>query len=146
MQLPSEMLTLVLGLVQSTWTMSAAVVERVTSLTAPVALLCTVTEVTQRMLEWDVKVDMRKHMYQGISGSPKGWKSCFWVFVMCKHLIFWTEPSCNRSSLIAGLDCGLDHWIGLLDWIAGLTFELKLCVSHDLHSIRCAELGHMFHA
>ena len=22
-------------------------------------------------------------------------------------------------SLIAGLDCGLDHWTGLLDWIIG---------------------------
>ena len=32
-------------------------------------------------------------------------------------------------SLIAGLDCGLDRWTGLLDWITGLTFELKLCVS-----------------
>ena len=50
------------------------------------------------------------------------------------------------SSLIAGLDCGLDRWTGLLDWITGLTFELKLCVSHDLHPIRCAELGHMFDA
>ena len=28
---------------------------------------------------------------------------------------------------------GLDHWTtGQLDWITGLTFELKLCVSHDL--------------
>ena len=45
----------------------------------------------------------------------------------------------KRSSLIAGLDCGLDHW-------TGLTFELKLRVSHDLHPIRCAELGHMFDA
>ena len=49
-------------------------------------------------------------------------------------------------SLIAGLDCGLDRWTGLLDWITGLTFELKLCVSRDLHPIRCAELGHMFDA
>ena len=52
----------------------------------------------------------------------------------------------RRSSLITGLDCGLDRWTGLLDWITGLTFELKLCVSHDLHPIRCAELGHMFDA
>ena len=36
------------------------------------------------------------------------------------------------------------HWTGLLDWVTGLTFELKLCVPHDLHLIRCAELGHMF--
>ena len=35
-------------------------------------------------------------------------------------------------------------WTGLLDWITGQTFELKLCVSHDFHPIRCAELGHMF--
>ena len=27
-----------------------------------------------------------------------------------------------------------------------LTFELELCVPHDLHPIRCAELGHMFGA
>ena len=33
-----------------------------------------------------------------------------------------------RSSLITGLDCGLDCWTGQLDWITGLTFELKLCV------------------
>ena len=52
----------------------------------------------------------------------------------------------NRSSLIAGLDCGLDHWTGLLDWITGLTFELKLCVSHDLNPIRYPELDHMFDA
>ena len=51
-----------------------------------------------------------------------------------------------RSSLIAGLDCGLDRWTGLLDWIITLTFEVKLCVSHDLHPIRRAELGHMFNA
>ena len=39
-----------------------------------------------------------------------------------------------------------NRWTGLLDWITGLTFDLKLCVSHDLHPIRCAELGHMFDA
>ena len=32
------------------------------------------------------------------------------------HLQIWL-------SLIAGLDCGLDHWTGLLDWIAGLDSE-----------------------
>ena len=26
---------------------------------------------------------------------------------------------CNRPSLIAGLNCGLDQWTGLLDWITG---------------------------
>ena len=31
-------------------------------------------------------------------------------------------------------------------YATGLTFELKLCVPHDLHPIRCAELGHMFSA
>ena len=40
----------------------------------------------------------------------------------------------------------MDWVTGLLDWITGLTFELKLCVPHDLHPIRCAELGHMFDA
>ena len=48
-----------------------------------------------------------------------------------------------RLYLITGLDCGLDHSTGL---ITGMTFELKLCVPHDLHPIRCAELGHMFNA
>ena len=52
----------------------------------------------------------------------------------------------NWSSLIAELDSGLDHWTGLLDWITGLMFELKVSVSHDLNPIRCAELGHMFNA
>ena len=37
-----------------------------------------------------------------------------------------------------------NRWTGLLDWTTGLTFGLKLYVSHDLHPIRCAELGHMF--
>ena len=52
----------------------------------------------------------------------------------------------SQLSLIAGLDIGLDCWTGSLDWITGLTFELKLCVLHDLHPIRCAELGRMFNA
>ena len=34
-----------------------------------------------------------------------------------------TSPYAWRLSLIAGLDCGLDHWTGLLDWIAGLDSE-----------------------
>ena len=29
------------------------------------------------------------------------------------------------SSLITGLDCRLDHWTGLLDWIAGLDSEQR---------------------
>ena len=62
------------------------------------------------------------------------------------NLVSCENTAVKRSSLIAGLDCGLDPWTGLLDWITGLTFELKLCVSHDLHPIRCAELGHMFDA
>ena len=32
-------------------------------------------------------------------------------------------------------------WIAGLDWITGLTFELKLCVSHDLHPIIWAVNG-----
>ena len=50
------------------------------------------------------------------------------------------------SYLITELDCELDHWTGRMDWITGLTFVLKLCVPHDLHPIRCAELGHMIDA
>ena len=75
------------------------------------------------------------------------------------YLYFGCNLIFSRSSLIAGLDCGLDYWTGLLDWItgldcwtgsldwtAGLTFKLKLCVSRNLHPIRYAELGHMFDA
>ena len=51
MQLPSEMLILVVVLVQSTWTMLAALEVRVTSLTAHAAPLSAATEATQRMLE-----------------------------------------------------------------------------------------------
>ena len=29
-----------------------------------------------------------------------------------------------RLYLITGLDCGLDCWTGLMDWITGLTFDL----------------------
>ena len=43
MQLPSAMLTLVLVLVQSSWTMLTVMAERVTSLTAHKAHLSTVT-------------------------------------------------------------------------------------------------------
>ena len=52
----------------------------------------------------------------------------------------------SRLYLIARLDCGLDHWTGLLDWITELTltFELNLCVPHDFNLISCAEFGHMF--
>ena len=52
------MLILVLGLAPFTWTMLAALAVRTAWLTAPEALLSTVTEATQRMLEWDVKVYM----------------------------------------------------------------------------------------
>ena len=30
---------------------------------------------------------------------------------------FTARLAASRSSLNAGLDCGLDHWTGLLDWI-----------------------------
>jgi len=45
------MLVLVLAVVQSTWTMLAALAMRLDLLTVPGVLLSTVTEVTQRMLE-----------------------------------------------------------------------------------------------
>ena len=51
------MLTLVMVLVQSTWTVLVAVVVRVTSLTAHVALLSVVT-VILKVLELDVKVNV----------------------------------------------------------------------------------------
>ena len=56
MQLHLAMLVLVLAVVQSTWTMLAALAVRLDSLTVPEALLSTVTEATQKMLEFDVKV------------------------------------------------------------------------------------------
>ena len=51
----------------------------------------------------------------------------------------WTEL---WTALLDWTD-GLDYWTGLMDWITGLTFDFCLCVSHDLHPIKCAELGHM---
>ena len=51
MQLHSAMHILVLALVQSTWTMLAALAVRLDSLTVPEVLLSTVTEATQKMLE-----------------------------------------------------------------------------------------------
>ena len=43
-----------------------------------------------------------------------------------------------RSYLITGLDCGLDCWTGLMDWITGL----NLFISHDLHPIKCHKFGY----
>ena len=41
-------------------------------------------------------------------------------------------------SLIAGLDCGLDRWTGLLDWIAGSNQTASkgddACVAHGAAS------------
>ena len=37
-----------------------------------------------------------------------------------------------------GLDCGLDCWTGLMDWIAGL----NLFLSHDFHPIKCCKFGY----
>ena len=51
MQWPSVMLILALALVRSTWIMLGALAVRLDSLTVPEALLSTVTEATQRMLE-----------------------------------------------------------------------------------------------
>ena len=44
----------------------------------------------------------------------------------------------NGWYLITGLDCGLDCWTGLMDWITGL----NLFISHDLHSIKCRKFGY----
>ena len=41
------------------------------------------------------------------------------------------------SSLIAGLDCGLDRWTGLLDWIAGLDSEERCQTS--MQDYMCSE-------
>jgi len=51
MQWPLAVLTLVLVLAQSTWTMLIAVAVKVTFLTAPVAPLLAVSMVIVRMLE-----------------------------------------------------------------------------------------------
>ena len=51
----------------------------------------------------------------------------FWMYATGKRDVRY--EGCN---LITGLDCGLDHWTGLMDWITGL----KLYVPHVLHQIR----------
>ena len=38
---------------------------------------------------------------------------------------------------IAGLDCGLDRWTGLLDWIAGLDSEERCQTS--MQDCMCSE-------
>ena len=40
--------------------------------------------------------------------------------------------------LITGLECGLDCWTGLMDWITGL----NLFISYDLHPIKCRKFGY----
>ena len=52
----------------------------------------------------------------------------------------------NKQVTAAIITVVSNRWTGLMDWITGLTFELKLCVPHDLHPITCAELGHTFDA
>ena len=56
MQWPSAMLILVLVLVQSIWTMLAALAVRPDSLTVPVAPVSIVHMVTQKTRECDAKV------------------------------------------------------------------------------------------
>ena len=44
----------------------------------------------------------------------------------------------QRSSLITGLDCELDRWTGLLDWITGLTFWTKtVCITWSSPNQMC---------
>ena len=56
MQLPLVVLILVVVWVQSTWMKLVALAMRTNLLTAPVAHQFNVGEVTERMLEYDVKV------------------------------------------------------------------------------------------
>ena len=56
MQLPLVMPILVLVWVQSTWMKLVALDMKANLLTAPIALQFNVGEVTERMLEYDVKV------------------------------------------------------------------------------------------
>ena len=60
MQWLSVVLILVLGLVQSTWTMLAALAVRLDSSTVPEPPVSIVIEATWRMLECDVKVFKNK--------------------------------------------------------------------------------------
>ena len=53
-----------------------------------------------------------------------------------------SNSTTDWSYLIAGLDCVLDCWTGLMDWITGLTIELNLFVSPDLWPIRRVERSH----
>ena len=54
------------------------------------------------------------------------------------HLKFVSTPNKTWLSLIAGLDCVLDRWTGLLDWIAGSNQTASkgddACVAHGTAS------------
>ena len=66
---------------------------------------------------------------------------CFYIY----NLVYWTIQYCYiqmamprvcvmyldnvRSYLTTGLDCGLDCWRWLMDWITGLAIELNFFVS-----------------
>ena len=41
------------------------------------------------------------------------------MMLIMSPIHIWFAISFIRPSLIAGLDCGLDRWTGLLDWITG---------------------------
>ena len=49
---------------------------------------------------------------------------------------------CALANHWTGLDNGLDCWTGLLDWIAGLTFELNLFISDELKGY-CKTCSHV---
>ena len=68
--------------------------------------------------------------------------------MLSMHTMFSTDSKfhpVSNSTKLHPLTLAIHSWssliAGLLDWITGLTFELKLCVSHDLHPIRCAVNG-----
>ena len=59
-----------------------------------------------------------------------------YVLITCLILLHYCVLCiCCGSYLITGLDCGLDYWTGLIDWITGL----NLFISHDL---KCCKFGY----
>ena len=54
---------------------------------------------------------------------------CAYVYLVRKATYQLIHPPLG-SSLIAGLDCGLDRWTGLLDWIAGLDSKERCQTKH----------------
>ena len=95
--------------------------------------------------------ETRKERYIKILASlfPRLPSLSFWKqerLLSCLILLPVVVPCCTecalaipyRSYLITGLDCELDCWTGLMDWITWL----NLFISHDFHPIKCCKFGY----